>query len=167
MLYYNMVMDNKIFFTRVLGIRDPWYITEVTLDEDQNRVDVYIEHRSGVRFPCPVCEQFCGIYDHNEERSFRHLNTCQMETWFHIRVPRINCKDHGVQQVVHGIADKNSNTTYEFEALVLDIQHECSITSTCRLLGIDWHSCWQIQERAVERGFKRKPQGIPRRIGVD
>jgi len=65
------------------------------------------------------------------------------------------------------MAEKNGNTTYEFEALVLDIQQECSITSTCRLLDVDWHTCFRIQQRAVERGFERKPDGIPERIGVD
>jgi transposase len=160
-------MDSKAFYTRLLGIHDPWYITEVSMDERQNKVDVFIEHRAGVRFPCPACQAFCGIYDHTEERAFRHLNTCQMTTWLHFRIPRVKCKDHGVQQIEHGMAEKNGTTTYEFEALVLDVQQECSITSTCRLLDMDWHTGFNIQQRAVERGFERKPVGIPARIGVD
>lgn len=160
-------MDSKAFYTRILGIHDPWHITNVTMDEAQNRVDVFLEHRSGVRFPCPICEQFCGVYDHTEQRTFRHLNTCQMTTWLHFRVPRVQCKEHGVQQIVHGMAEKNGNTTYEFESVVLDVLQECSITSTCRLLDVDWHSCSHIQQRAVRRGFERKPDGIPARIGVD
>lgn len=160
-------MDNKTFYTQLLGIHAPWSITEVTLDTDRKRVDVYIEHRKGVRFPCPECEEFCGIYDHSEEREFRHLNTCQMTTWLHLRVPRISCPKHGVQQVSHGLAEKNGTVTYEFESLILDLQHECSIQSTCRLLDIDWHSSWLIQKRAVARGFFRKPVGLPARIGVD
>jgi transposase len=160
-------MDSKAFYTRILGIHDPWRITDVTMDEAQNGIDVFLEHREGVRFPCPVCEQFSGVYDHTEARAFRHLNTCQMTTWLHFRVPRVKCKDHGVQQIVHGMAEKNGNTTYESESVVLDILRECSITSTCRLLDVDWHSCSRIQQRAVHRGFERNPAGIPARIGID
>ena len=34
-------MDSKVFYTRLLGIHDPWYITEVSIDEGQNKVDVF------------------------------------------------------------------------------------------------------------------------------
>lgn len=160
-------MDNKKFFSELLGLSAPWHITDVSLDKERERVDIYIKEEKGVRFPCPVCNKFCGVYDHTKEREFRHLNTLQMTTWLHVRVPRVNCADHGVQQITHGLAEKNGKTTYEFERQAIEFQHECSIESTCRLLHMDWHTCWQIYERAVRRGLERKPKGIPSRIGVD
>jgi transposase len=160
-------MDDKAFFTKILGLKDPWSITKVVLAPDGKRVDIYIEHRSGVRFPCPICQQFCGIYDHTPEREFRHLNLFQIPAFLHIRVPRIQCTTHGVQQVTHGLAENNATMTFEMESLVLDVAQECSVESTSRLLDVDWHTCWNIQQRAVERGFARKPNQIPRRIGVD
>ena len=160
-------MDDKNFFTKLIGLQDPWSITQVVLDTEGKRVDIYIEHRSRVRFPCPTCEQFCSIYDHAPEREIRHLNICQMATYLHVRVPRVQCPDHGVQQITHGLAENNGTMTFEMESLVLDVSQECSVESTTRLLNIDWHTCWNIQERAVERGFSRKPHAIPERIGVD
>jgi transposase len=160
-------MDDKTFFTKLLGLKDPWLITKVELDTNGKRVDIYIEHRNGVRFPCPLCQQFSGIYDHTPEREFRHLNVCQMLAYLHVRVPRVQCTTHGVQQITHGLAENNATMTFEMESLVLDVSQECSVESTSHLLDVDWHTCWDIQERAVERGFKRKPKRIPRRIGVD
>lgn len=160
-------MDDKIFFTKLLGLRDPWSITQVLLDTDGKRVDIYIKNRSNVRFPCPVCQQFCGVYDHTQEREFRHLNVCQVPAFLHVRVPRVDCPTHGIQQITHGLAESNSTITFEMESLVLDVSQECSVESTSRLLGVDWHTCWNIQERAVARGFSRKPHKIPQRIGVD
>lgn len=160
-------MNDITFFTKLLSLKDPWSISRVLLDTDGKRVDIYIEHRSNVRFPCPVCEQFCGIYDHSPEREFRHLNVCQIPAFLHIRVPRVRCSTHGIQQITHGLAENNSTITFEMESLVLDVMHECSVESTSRLLDVDWHTCWNIQENAVERGFQRKPNRIPERIGVD
>lgn len=160
-------MDNKAFFSELLGLHAPWYITDVSLDKENERVDIYVQHTKGIRFPCPVCETFCSVYDHTDEREFRHLNVLQMTSWIHVRVPRINCAEHGVQQITHGLAEKNGKTTYEFEGLAIALLHECSVESVRRLLDIDWHTCYQIQERAVLRGMERKPNGIPSRIGVD
>jgi transposase len=160
-------MDDKAFFTKLMGLKDPWSISRVELDTKGKRVDIYVEHRSPVRFPCPVCKQFCGIYDHTDEREFRHLNVCQVPAYIHVRIPRIECKTHGVEQITHGLAEDNATMTFEMESLVLDVSQECSVESTCRILNVDWHTCWDIQERAVARGFRRKPHRIPNRIGVD
>jgi transposase len=33
------------------------------------------------------------------ERVWRHLDTCQYQTFLHARVPRVDCPTHGVRQV--------------------------------------------------------------------
>lgn len=52
------------FFESFLSIKPPWHITRVTHDNANNRVDLYVEHGKGIRFPCPKCNEFCSIYDH-------------------------------------------------------------------------------------------------------
>ncbi|MBN1131334.1 MAG: ISL3 family transposase [Chitinispirillaceae bacterium] len=155
------------FFESILGIKRPWYITQVTHSNDNNRVDLYVEHDKGIRFPCPVCEEFCSIYDHAPEREFRHLNVFNYKTYIHVRVPRVDCARHGIQQIVHGLSAPNSTVTYDFERMVIDFEQECSMESISRLLNIDWHLCQKIQERAVERGRERKGIVLPKHIGVD
>ena len=159
--------DTRIFFEKLLGIKNPWHITKVTQNQSQNRVDLYIEHDKGIRFPCPICEKFCSIYDHTEEREIRHLNIFQMATYLHLRIPRVQCPTDGVQRIEHGLAEPNGTVTFEFESLVLSLEQECSLQSVCRILDADWHLCQTLQERAVQRGFERKPQKIPKRIGID
>lgn len=155
------------FFENILGIKRPWHITKVTHDKSKNRVDLYIEHDKGIRFPCPVCNEFRSIYDHAPEREFRHLNVFDCMTYLHVRIPRVNCSKDGVQQIEHGLAESNGTVTYEFERLIIDFENECSIESITRILGVDWHLCQQIQERAVERGRNRKGVVLPRHVGVD
>lgn len=160
-------MENTKFFEQLLGINTPWHITDISQNQKEMRIDIYVTHNSGIKFPCPLCNEFCSVYDHTSEREFRHLNVFQMSTYLHVRVPRINCKTHGVQTIVHGLSDSNSTVTYDFERLVIDLQKECSIESVCRLLQMNWHSCQSIQEKAVQRGLRSKPNEIPQHIGVD
>jgi transposase len=160
-------MQDIALFTELLDIKRPWYISEITLDKKNNRIDVHIEHEAGVRFPCPACEQFSSVYDHATKREFRHLNVFQMATYLHVRIPRIKCATHGVQQITHGLTEPNGTITNELERMIIDLERECSLESVGRILGVDWHLCQTIQERAVQRGFDRKPLAIPKRIGVD
>ena len=157
----------NVFFEQLLGIKRPWSIIRVTKDTALKRVDLYVEHDQGVRFPCPVCEALCPVYDHAPEREFRHLPIFQMASYLHLRIPRIQCPTHGVQQIVHGLAGPNATVSYELERMILEMEQECSLESVTRILGVDWHLCQELQERAVERGLLRKPAGIPKRIGVD
>jgi transposase len=160
-------MKDTDFFSELLGIHFPWHIKTVEMNHQLKRVDIWIEHALGIEFPCPVCKHFNTVYDHSPQREIRHLNTCQMATYLHLRVPRVHCAEHGVKQIVSGLGEDNATVTFEFENFVLDLEQECSIEGTCRLVGIDWKQAWRIHERAVVRGLARKPHRIPKRIGID
>lgn len=160
-------MQETKFFSELLGITRPWFISKMVLNKAQQRVDIYVEHSRGFAFPCPKCQRLCPVYDHTRQREFRHLNVFQMTTFIHVKLPRVQCPEHGVLQIVSGLGEDNSNMTYAFESLVLDLEQECSIESVCRLLDLNWHTCWRVMEQAVERGQARKPHEIPKRIGVD
>jgi len=148
-------------------VKRPWRVVKVTHDGDSGRVDLYVEHEPGVRFPCPVCKEFCAVHDHTPEREFRHLNVFTYATYIHVRIPRVDCARDGVRQVEHGLAEPNGTVTYEFERMVIDLEQECSLQSVCRLLDVDWQLCQRIQERAVERGRRRKGLRLPKHLGVD
>ena len=160
-------MDDKIFFYKLLGLHPPWLITKVVLNETEQRVDIYLDHEKDIQVRCPECDQFYGIYDHAPERVYRHLDTCQMATYIHVRPPRVNCPDHGVKQIVSELGENGSEMTYAFESLVLRVAQECSIEATSRLCRLSWDQSWNALERAVTRGLARKEHRIPSRIGVD
>jgi len=160
-------MQDTDFFSKILGIKPPWFIKKVELDREKQRVDIYIDHTKGLAFPCPKCEKLCSVYDHARERIFRHLSVCQMATFIHVCLPRVSCDEHGILQMASGLGEDRGSVTYEFETLVLDLEQECSVESVSRLLDLNWHTCWDVMERSVLRGRKRKPHKLPKRIGVD
>jgi transposase len=160
-------MNEKAFFTKILGIKLPWFVKQVVMDESAQRIDIYLDHEKDIRVRCPECGEFYGMYDHSPERVYRHLNMCQMETYIHVRSPRVSCPKHGIKQIDSEIGENGSDMTYAFESLVICVAQECSIEATARLCGLSWDRSWNALERAVNRGRARKERRVPRRIGVD
>jgi transposase len=160
-------MNLKQFYEHMLRLKDPWYVDSVEIDDQGNRVDVYVKHHNPIRVACPVCNEFFSMYDHAPERIFEHLNTCQMRTFVHIRLPRVNCSTHGIKQIVSELGEPNSHMTFAFECRLLDLAKECSIAAVSRLSALSWDESHGCVARAVERGLARKIHRIPERIGVD
>jgi transposase len=160
-------MDEKTLFTKILKLHLPWLIEQVFVNEDAQRIDIYVGHEPDIRVRCPECGTFYGMYDHAPERVYRHLNTCQMETYIHVRPPRVNCPHHGVKQIDSEFGENGSEMTFAFESFVIQVAQECSVEATGRLCGISWDRSWSALERAVARGRARKAHRIPSRIGVD
>jgi transposase len=160
-------MDDKALFSKILGLRPPWFIKQVVVDESSQQVDIYLDHEPDIRVRCPVCDQFYGLYDHAPERVYRHLDTCQMRTFIHVRLPRVNCPTHGIKQVGPEFGENGSELTFAFESFVIRVAQECSIQATARLCRLGWDQCWNALERAVARGRRRKQRRVPLRMGVD
>jgi transposase len=92
-------MDEKTLYTKILGIKLPWYVKKVLVDEAAEQIDIFIDHEDDIQVRCPECGEFYGMYDHALERIYRHLDTCQMKTYIHVRPPRVNCPKHGVKEL--------------------------------------------------------------------
>ena len=116
---------------------------------------------------CPHCATILSLYDHAEERTWRHLDRCQFQTYLHARIPRVACGEHGVVQVLVPWAASRSRVTLLFERLALDVLRQCDVSGATRILRISWDEAWGLMERAVTRGRHRKGRTVVRRIGVD
>jgi transposase len=133
----------------------------------EQRVDVVVEHRAGEEFGCPECGKKFGVYDHAEERSWRHLDSCQFTTMLRARIPRVQCPEHGVRQAKVPWAEPRSRFTLMFERFAIDVLLETDVAGAAKILGITWDEAHHLMQRAVARGRARKPRGLARRIGID
>jgi transposase len=149
------------------GVVDPWEVDRVELSVTEARVDVWVGHARRIRFACPECCESLPVYDHSEQRSWRHLDSCGFSTYLHARPPRIECPDHGVRQARLPWAEPMSRFTALFERLAIDVLKECDVEGACRILGLSWDEGWRIAERAVERGLLRRGVVAPAHLGVD
>jgi transposase len=160
------VQDTKLFET-ILGLQAPWQIARVDLKTDEKRVDLWLAHEPS-RWRCPECGTELPGFDHAEERTWRHLDTCQFQTHLHAAIPRVQCPTHGVKQVRVPWAEPRSRFTLLMERLVIDLIRQCStVTGACAIAAISWDEAWGIMQRAVARGQARKVAAPVRYVGVD
>ncbi|NTW70585.1 MAG: transposase family protein [Chlorobiaceae bacterium] len=114
-------MRDTELYRHLLGLKEPWSVSRIELDVATQRVDVWVEHPKGKTWPYPVCQKQETLYDHAEERVWRHLDSCQFQTFLHARPPRVNCHEHGVRQASLPWAEANSRFTLLFERFAIDV----------------------------------------------
>ena len=160
-------MKDTELYAQILGINPPFNVARVELQTAKGNVSIWVEHEPGARFACPECERSCSLYDHAEERTWRHLDTCQLQTLLHARVPRVNCSEHGIRQARVPWAEPKSRFTLLFERFAIDVMLQTDGSGAARILGLSWDEVQHLKERAVKRGRARKTHVLPRRIGLD
>lgn len=160
-------MQDRQLYEEILGIGSPWRVAQVELDTDEGAIHVYVEHDEDQRWPCPECGEDCRVYDHQAERRWRHLDTCQYRTILHASPPRSECSEHGVRVVKLPWAEPSSRFTALFERLAIDWLKAASQKAVARNLHLSWDEIHRIMERAVERGLRRRKAEPLRHIGVD
>ena len=120
-------MQDTALYQYLLGLNSPWTVSRVELNVKGQCVDVWAEHPEGALWACPTCARELPLYDHAEERTWRHLDSCQYQTHLHARIPRVQCGEHGVVQVKVPWAEPRSRFTRLFERLVLDVLGQCDV----------------------------------------
>lgn len=83
-------------YSQALGLSEPWNVKDVILDTKAKTVDIEVAYRSGT-VSCPACGKACRIRDTGECREWRHLDMMGFKTVIHARIPRADCKEHGIR----------------------------------------------------------------------
>lgn len=160
-------MDLVPFYQMMLKPPPLWRVSRVEVQAGSRRVDIWLEHEMGAMFACPDCGGTSPVYDHTPEREWRHLDTCEYETWLHACLPRVACRMHGVAQAKAPFSDARSGLTHAMERRCIDTLAECSRDGASRLTGLSWDMLDGVMARAVERGLARRPPGLPEWMGMD
>lgn len=160
-------MQDRKLYQQILGIVSPWFVADVELDVQSGEVHVYLDHRKEATWSCVECGKECPLHDHQAERSWRHLDTCQFRTVLHAELPRTSCEEHGVRVVEIAWAEPYGRFTALFERLVIDWLLAASQQAVADRVGLSWDEVHGIMERAVKRGLKRREAEPIQYIGID
>lgn len=160
-------MQDKTLLQMALGLQSPWKVTDVALDMDKQKLDIYIDFTKGARFPCPKCQQNdCSVHD-TKKRTWRHLNFFQYNTYLHARMPRIDCDDCGVKQVDAPWARSGSGFTLLFELFVIQLAAQMPVAPIADLLSVHPDSIWRILMHYIDNAISSADLSDVKRIGID
>ena len=159
-------MDELSLYEHILSISAPWFVEHIDLDKPTNTVHVYVQYDPDTLLECPCCSRQVTRYD-SRKRSWRHLDTCQLQTIVHCDVPRSDCPEHGALLVEVPWAEKGGRYTLMFEALIIDWLKEASINAVSRRLSVSWNAIDGIMQRAVKRGLERRSDMDTSHLAVD
>lgn len=80
------LLDGRIspIFTQALGLMKPWNVVDVIFSKESGRLDLKIDFPSGATFLCPTCGKSDYPVHNTKERTRRHLNFFQYETYIYM-----------------------------------------------------------------------------------
>lgn len=159
-------MDLVVFYQSVIAPPKPWKVTRVECFGDALRVDVWLEHAPSM-FRCPECMAECPVHDHAPERVWRHLDTCEFQTYLHARLPRVKCKEHGIVTACVPFVTPQTSVTMPMEKLCIKAMQECTLEGVEKLFGVTTRKLQRIQNLAVIRGLERRGEETPLKMGLD
>lgn len=157
----------KKHYATLLGLVHPWAISTVNLDIQGRKVDITVIYSDSL-VPCPICKREGPPNDHAEMRTWRHLDTMQFKTLLHARIPRANCTEHGVKNIHIPWSEPYSRFTLLFTRFAIDVIRACNnISDAAWLLKMSWDEVHLIQEKAVDRGMRRRKNIKIKYLGID
>jgi len=160
-------MKDTDLFQMALGLQAPWQVSKVEFDALKGQLNILIDFPKGSRFSCPACGQSgCTVYD-TEQKSWRHLNFFQHETFLTARVPRSDCPQCGPRLVVAPWARPGSGFTLLFEAYVILMAQQMPVYSLGQLVGEHDTRLWRLLHHYVDGAREQEDFSGVTNVGMD
>ena len=145
----------------------PWQVAECQFDVNQERLNIHLGFLRGSHFPCPACGQAdCAVHD-TEQKSWRHLNFFQHETYMYAGVPRIKCSNCGVRLINVPWARADSGFTLLFEAYIMILAPSMPVKRIAELVSEHDTRLWRVLQHHVEEAREQADCSDVKKVGVD
>lgn len=83
-------MDMPAMVSATLGLSPPWHVSNVTIADDGQRIDITVSYDVDSRKVCPRCGAV-GVTCDADAETWYHHDFFRHATYLHTRVPRIAC----------------------------------------------------------------------------
>src|SRR5882724_2533886 len=151
------MIPEKVFH-QILGLGETWRVSRVDYVEKESKVLIRVEDTPALwaTESCPHCAaKSVGGYDHAPERSWRHLNVCQLESEIVCSLPRGQCKEcRKVYTVRAPWEGRSRGLTQEFEAFALTLMREMPVSKAGEILGETDQKLWRALFAHVDAAWK-------------
>lgn len=161
-----MMTDTELL-QKALGLTPPWRVTSSDFDPQQKRLEIKIDFPRGSTFSCPECgEADVKAYD-TEEKTWRHLNFFQHETYLIARVPRVQCKKCGIRLIGVPWARSGSGFTLLFEAMIMTLAKAMPVKTIAAFVNEHDTRLWRVLHHYVDEARNNADYTEVRQAGVD
>jgi transposase len=157
-------------FTQALHIEEPWYIEEINFSNDNRRLDVNVNFKTGSKFNYTDSKTaVSGKYPVHDtvRKSWQHLNFFEHTCYINARVPRIKTDSGKVRLISTPWEGLNSGFTQLFEALILQLASSMSVNELSRLTGISNYRLWNLIKVYVDSTLDKADYASVEAVGVD
>jgi len=163
-----MIKNN--LFELALNISTPWYIKDIQFDQNEKRLDIYIDFQRGSTFHYESDDGKINgnfkAYDTQEKR-WRHLNFFEHECYLHARTPRIKTDDNKVKLINPPWAGLSNGFTMLFEALVLQLASNMPVHTVGKIIKESDYKIWAMLERYVTKALANNDYSKMTAVGMD
>lgn len=161
-------MTESGFYKRLLQLDNSWDIKNVDVNMKECRVTVNLIYLLELG-ECPFTKEDCKIYDLAPERTWRHLDTMQYQTWLTARIPRVINSEGKVSTIEVPWADFSERYTHLFSSAVIQLlQFTKNQTKTAQFFRTSFDVINRLMLKAVDRGLERRDCQLPiDSIGID
>lgn len=155
------------FYAQSLGLQPPWRVAGVVIDGTRKEVQIRVECAAGEAWADPDTREHAPIKDW-QERTWRHLDTCEYQTVISARVPRVVLSDGRTQIVQVPWAEPKGRFTKRFESHLIALLQQCrTVRGAARLARVTDDQADGVMQRAVARGLLRREAQPLTYIGLD
>jgi len=154
-------------FSRALGLEEPWQVVKIEFSEADREINIYLDFPRGSRFRCPKCgRDDVAAYDTKEKR-WRHLNFFQHKAYLYCPMPRVNCPECGIKSVELPWTRAGSGFTLLFEALIMTLAREMTVSALARLIDEHDTRIWRVIQHYVSEARKKEVYDDVDKVAID
>jgi transposase len=160
----NLIAD---MFKVALALEEPWKLTHIEYDNQDEAWHLFIDFERGAEFSCPNCGTTSKVYD-AEQKHWRHLDFWNWKTYMHARVPRTACKNcNKVTLVPVKWSRPQSHFTLQFDAWAMRLMAEMPVNAAARELREHDTRMWRIFHYYVNQAMAKLDLTNVKRIAID
>ena len=166
--FLSMTLSQEDLFKLALNLQDPWYIRSIEFNNEERRLDLYIDFETGSRFKCANCKTENNSIHDTKDRVWRHLNFFQFKTYIHARVPRTECQKCGTIRLIDvPWARRSTGFTLLMDSLILLFAQNMPVNAVAEIIDEHDTRIWRVLSYYIPESRAKEDHSEVKVVGVD
>jgi transposase len=159
--------DFKTFLKEVFHIKDDVLITNIIINKEFRKLDIFLDFSPLAIFVCPICRKITFKIHDRKTKIWRQVNLANYKCYLHCDVPRVRCQQCGVHLINVPWAKKNSFLTYQFEKHIMNSARHSPVSVIAQENFIHDTQVWRVIKYYVNKLWKEQDWSEVTKTGID